>query len=46
MKPLGRHSPRGNDNIKMDLKETENECVEWIHMAPDREQWRALVRVP
>ena len=31
------------DNIKTDLKEIEWEGVDWIHVAPDRDKWRALV---
>jgi hypothetical protein len=39
---LGR--PRGirEDNIKMDLREIGGEGVNWIHLAQDRDQWRAL----
>jgi hypothetical protein len=33
------------DNIKMDLKETEWDGVDWIDMAQDRDQWRALVNM-
>jgi hypothetical protein len=29
-RPLGRHTCRWEDNIKMDLKVTELEGVEWI----------------
>jgi hypothetical protein len=31
------------DNIKMDLKETGCGGMDWIDLAQDREQWRALV---
>jgi hypothetical protein len=31
------------NNIKMDLREIEWDGVDWIDMAQDREQWRALV---
>jgi hypothetical protein len=31
------------DNIKMDLREIEWDGVEWIDMAQDSDQWRALV---
>jgi hypothetical protein len=31
------------DNIKMDLIETEWDGVDWIDMALDRDQWKALV---
>jgi hypothetical protein len=31
------------DNIKMDLRETEWDSVDWFDIAHDRDQWRALV---
>jgi hypothetical protein len=31
------------DNIKMDLRETGWDEVDWINIAQDRDQWRALV---
>jgi hypothetical protein len=33
------------DDIRVDLREREREWdgVDWIHMAQDRNQWRALV---
>jgi hypothetical protein len=31
------------DNIKMDLRETGWGDVDWIDLAQDRDQWRALV---
>jgi hypothetical protein len=31
------------DNIKMDLREIGLDGVDWIDMAQDRDQWRALV---
>jgi hypothetical protein len=43
MRPLGRPRRRWVDNIKMDLKEIGWDGVVWIHMAQDRDQWRALV---
>jgi hypothetical protein len=33
------------DNIKMDLREIECDEVDWIDMAQDRDQWRALVNL-
>jgi hypothetical protein len=42
-KPLGRLRHRWEDGIKMDLRETGWEDVEWIHLAQDRDQWWALV---
>jgi hypothetical protein len=47
--PLGRLRRRWENNIKIDLKETECEGVEWNHLAQDGAQWRAVVmnlRVP
>jgi hypothetical protein len=44
-RPLGR--PRRRwwvDNIKMDLREIGWDGVDWIYMAQDRNQWRALVK--
>jgi hypothetical protein len=32
-----------HDNIKMNLKEVEMECVDWICLARDRSQLRAFV---
>jgi hypothetical protein len=40
-RPLGRCT--SVDNIKMDLKEREWGGVDWIALAQDRDQWRALV---
>jgi hypothetical protein len=40
---LGRHRPRWDDNIKMDLKEVGCESMDWFELAHDRERWRALV---
>jgi len=42
-RPLGRPRRRWEDNIKMDLREIGWEDVDWIHLAQDRDQWRALV---
>jgi hypothetical protein len=42
-RPLKRHRCRWEDNIKIHLKETEWEGVEWIHLAQDMERWRGLV---
>jgi hypothetical protein len=41
--PLGRPTLRWEDNIRMDLREIGWEGVNWIHLAQDRDQWRALV---
>jgi len=34
---------RWEDNIRIDLREKWWEAVEWIRLAQDRDQWRALV---
>jgi hypothetical protein len=31
------------DNIKIDLKEIEWDGMDWIDLAQDRDQWRALM---
>jgi hypothetical protein len=46
-KPEGKElfeTPRckWEDNIRMDLREIGWEDVDWIHVAQDRDQWRAL----
>jgi hypothetical protein len=42
-RPLGRPRRRWEDNIKMDLREIGSGNVDWIHLAQDRDRWRALV---
>jgi hypothetical protein len=42
-RPLGRPRRRWVDNIKMDLREIEWDGVDWIDLAQNRDQWRALV---
>jgi hypothetical protein len=42
-RPLGRPKRRLEDNIGMDLREVEWEGVNWMHLAHDRDQWRAVV---
>jgi hypothetical protein len=42
-RPLGRPRCRWVDNVKMDLRETEWGGLDWIDLAQDRDQWRALV---
>jgi hypothetical protein len=42
-RPLGRHRHRWEDNIKMDLRETGIDRMNWIHLAQDRFQWRTFV---
>jgi hypothetical protein len=42
-RPLGRPRRRWMDNIKMDLREIEWDGMDWIDLAQDMDQWRALV---
>jgi hypothetical protein len=41
--PLGRPRHRWVDNIKMYLREIGWDGMDWIDLAQDRDQWRALV---
>jgi hypothetical protein len=43
-RPLGKPRRRWEDNIKMDLGEIEWGVMDWIYLAQDRDQWRALVK--
>jgi hypothetical protein len=40
---LGRPRRRLVNDIKMDLREIGRDGTDWIDMAQDREQWRALL---
>jgi hypothetical protein len=42
-RPLGRPRRRLVGNIKMDLREIGWDGMDWIELAQDRNQWRALV---
>jgi hypothetical protein len=42
-RPLGRPRGRWQDGIKIDLREIGWGGVEWIHLAQDRDRWRAVV---
>jgi hypothetical protein len=42
-RPLGRPRCRWVDNIKIDLREIGWDVVDWVDLAQDRDQWRALV---
>jgi hypothetical protein len=44
-RPLGRPRRMWVDNIKMDLREIVGDDMDWIDMAQDRNQWRALVHM-
>jgi hypothetical protein len=42
-RPLGRERRRWVDNIKLDLRVIGWDGRDWIDLAQDRDQWRALV---
>jgi hypothetical protein len=42
-RPLGKPRRRWDDNIKMDFSEIGWGGMDWIDLAQDRDQWRALV---
>jgi hypothetical protein len=42
-RPLGRPTLRWENNIKMDLRGIGWGGMDWIDLAQDRDQWRALV---
>jgi hypothetical protein len=42
-KPLGIPRRRWEDNIRKDLREIGWGGIDWIDLAQDRDQWRALV---
>jgi hypothetical protein len=44
-RPLGRPRRRWVNNIKIDLREIRWDDMDWIDLAQDRDQWRALVNM-
>jgi hypothetical protein len=42
-RPLGRPRHRWVDNIKMDLREIGSGGMDYLNLAKNRDQWRALV---
>jgi hypothetical protein len=42
-RPLRRPRHRWVDNIKIDIREIGWDGMDWIGVAQDRDQWRALV---
>jgi hypothetical protein len=44
-RPLGRPRRRWVDNIKMDLRERGWDGMDWIDLAQNRDQWRALMNM-
>jgi hypothetical protein len=41
-RPLGRPRRRWEDGIRLDLREIGWGSADWIHLAHDRDRWRAL----
>jgi hypothetical protein len=44
-KPLGRRRRRWEDNIRMDLRKSGQERVEWMHLAQEMDLSRAVVNI-
>jgi hypothetical protein len=44
-RPLGRERHRWVDSIKIDLREIGWDDMDWIGLAQNRDQWRALVNM-
>ena len=44
-RPLGRHSCKWEDNVKMDLQEVECGRIDWIKLDQDTEKWWAHMNV-
>jgi hypothetical protein len=42
-RPLRRPRRRREDNIRINLREVECGCVDWMELAQDRDRWRGLV---
>jgi hypothetical protein len=42
-RPLGKPRRKWEDNIRMHLREIAWGVMDWIDLAQDRDQWRALV---
>ena len=43
-RPLGRPRHRWEDNIRMDLKETDINTRNWVDSAHDMDHWRTIVK--
>jgi hypothetical protein len=44
-RPLGGPRHRWVDNIKLDLREIGWDGMDWVDLAEDGDQWRALVKM-
>jgi hypothetical protein len=40
--PLGRPRRRGEDDIRINLREIRLKVVDWIHVAENADQWRVV----
>jgi hypothetical protein len=45
-RPVGRPRRSLEDNVKVDVREMGCGVVDWINLAQDRDQWRAVVYAP
>jgi hypothetical protein len=43
-RPLGRTWCMWKDNVRMDLRKLGWKGVDWMHLAPARDKWWALVK--
>jgi hypothetical protein len=43
-RPLGRHRLKLEENIKIDFREIVWGIMDWIHLAQDRDYWRATAK--
>jgi len=41
----GRRRLKWEDNIRTDLREIRWDCVDWMQLAQDSDQWQALVNI-
>jgi hypothetical protein len=44
-RPLGRPGRKWEDNIKIEVRVIGWSGMDWIHLAQDKDQWRALVNM-
>jgi hypothetical protein len=43
-RPHGIPKRRSKDDIRIDLREIVWECMDWMNLFQDREQWRVLLK--
>jgi hypothetical protein len=44
-RPLKRPRHKCKDNIRLNCREIEWECMDWIHLTQDRDQWWSVVNM-